>query len=60
MFDINALIKQAKDYQLQACMNRMRELYCSCSDNLTGDISKTIQLKCENELKSRGIEPVYY
>jgi hypothetical protein len=58
MFD--AEIKSAKDYQLQACMNRMKELYKSCSDNLTGEISRTIQIKCQNELKSRGIEPVYY
>lgn len=58
MFDEQ--IKSAKDYQLQNCMNRMKELYNSCSDNLTGEISRTIQLKCENELKLRDIEPKYY
>lgn len=53
-------IKESKDYQLQACMNKMKDLYKDANDNLTGEISRTIQLQCENELKLRGIEPVYY
>jgi hypothetical protein len=53
-------IKQAKDYQLTACMNRMKEVHNSCGDDLTGTISRTIQIQCENELKSRGIEIHYY
>ena len=57
---VDEQIKTAKDYQLQACMNKMKDLYKDANDNLTGEISKTIQFKCENELKSRGIKPIYY
>lgn len=60
MLDNNVLIKQTKNYQLQTCINRMRKLYYSYNNNLTKEISRTIQLKCENELKSRNIEPIYY
>jgi hypothetical protein len=53
-------IKNAKDYQLKACYNRMRELNKSCNDNLTAIISKTIQLAAEKEAKKRGLEIEYW
>ena len=50
-------IKEAKDYQLQSCMNRMNQLSKDCSDNLTGELTRSIKYKCQSELESRGITP---
>ncbi len=58
--DFNVSIKEAKDYQLQACMNKMKDLYKDCNDNLTGEIALTLQHKCKKELELRGVEPKYY
>jgi hypothetical protein len=47
-------IKNAKDYQLRMCVDRMRDLSKDCADNLTQTISRSVYHLCNEELVKRG------
>lgn len=55
MKDLIKEISNAKDYQLQACANRMNRLAKECTDNLSEITSRTIRGACEAELKKRNV-----
>jgi hypothetical protein len=53
------LVRQYKDYQLQACYNRMKQLKKDCSDNLTERVCMEVISAIGEEAHNRGLRITY-